>query len=428
MRRNSRSAIASIMQQQGQSMTKIMVNAAAAAAVGECRSNSLRHCSFVRAAFFSSSSSTTPTSSSLYVKPRNVELWEELASKELLSTTKSSSSSTTAITVDTLRTQRITPEGIAIQPVYYNLQQHDDNNDSDSSTTSCPQPQMPGIKPYTRGPYATMYTTRPWTVRQYAGFSTAQESNIFYKANIASGQQGLSVAFDLPTHRGYDSDHCRVVGDVGMAGVPIDSILDMKALFNDIPLEQISVSMTMNGAVLPVLGMYIQEAIEQQEALGSRSKFREGRNNGQGMSSSSSSSSGDDDKKASVLTSLRGTIQNDILKEFMVRNTYIYPPTPSMDRVVADIIGYMAVHMPKFNSVSISGYHMQEAGADAALELGFTIADGLEYIRTAVNSAGLHVDDVAPRFSFFFGIGMNFYIEVRTKGNPGSCRIYVLLL
>jgi methylmalonyl-CoA mutase len=394
------------MQQQGQSMTKIMVNAAA---VGECRSSSnLRHCSFVRSAFFSSSSSSTPTSSSLYVKPRNVELWEELASKELLSTSKSSSSSTNAITVDTLRTQRITPEGIAIQPVYYNLQQHDDDDDS-----GFPQPQMPGIKPYTRGPYATMYTSRPWTVRQYAGFSTAEESNIFYKANIASGQQGLSVAFDLPTHRGYDSNHCRVVGDVGMAGVPIDSILDMKALFHDIPLEQISVSMTMNGAVLPVLGMYIQEAIEQQEALGSRSKFREGRN-GQVMSSSSSSSE-DDDKKDSVLTSLRGTIQNDILKEFMVRNTYIYPPTPSMDRVVADIIGYMAVHMPKFNSVSISGYHMQEAGADAALELGFTIADGLEYIRTAVNSAGLHVDDVAPRFSFFFGIGMNFYMEVRKK-------------
>jgi methylmalonyl-CoA mutase len=282
---------------------------------------------------------------------------------------------------------------------------------------------MPGIKPYTRGPYATMYTSRPWTIRQYAGFSTAQESNIFYKANIASGQQGLSVAFDLPTHRGYDSDHCRVVGDVGMAGVPIDSILDMKALFNDIPLDQISVSMTMNGAVLPVLGMYIQEAIEQQEALGSRSKFREGRNNGQVMSSSSSSSE-DDDKKASVLTSLRGTIQNDILKEFMVRNTYIYPPTPSMDRIVADIIGYMAVHMPKFNSVSISGYHMQEAGADAALELGFTIADGLEYIRTAVNSAGLHVDDVAPRFSFFFGIGMNFYIEVRLF-LPITCHLYI---
>lgn len=400
MRRNSRSNIAFIIMQHGQSMTKIMVNAA----VGK-----LRHGSFLRAAFFSSSSST-PTSSLVCVKPRNVELWEELASKELLSTS-SSSSTTAAVTVDTLRTQRVTPEGIAIQPVYYNLHSSSSNADNGSSAT-CHQPQMPGIKPYTRGPYATMYTTRPWTIRQYAGFSTAQESNIFYKANIASGQQGLSVAFDLPTHRGYDSDHSRVVGDVGMAGVPIDSILDMKALFDNIPLDQISVSMTMNGAVLPILGMYIQEAIEQQEKLGSMSKFREGGIGG-GESPSSSSSSGDVKKDSSVLTSLRGTIQNDILKEFMVRNTYIYPPTPSMDRAVADIIGYMAIHMPKFNSVSISGYHMQEAGADAALELGFTIADGLEYIRTAVNSAGLHVDDVAPRFSFFFGIGMNFYMEVR---------------
>lgn len=396
--------------QQGQSKTKIiMVNAAFVE--GCCRSSSRRrHRSFLRAAFFSSSS--TPA----YTKPRNVELWEELASKELLSTSSksSSSSSTTATrTVDTLRTQRTTPEGIAIQPVYYNLQQHVSSNDDDSSGSQ--RPQMPGIKPYTRGPYATMYATRPWTIRQYAGFSTARESNAFYKANIASGQQGLSVAFDLPTHRGYDSDHDRVVGDVGMAGVPIDSILDMKALFDDIPLERISVSMTMNGAVLPILGMYIQEAIEQQEALGSRSEFREGGNSigGESSSSSSLSSSSGDDKKDSVLTSLRGTIQNDILKEFMVRNTYIYPPTPSMDRIVADIIGYMALNMPKFNSVSISGYHMQEAGADAALELGFTIADGLEYIRTAVNGAGLHVDDVAPRLSFFFGIGMNFYIEVR---------------
>ena len=380
---------------------------------GCCRSSigRRRHLSFLRAAFFSSSS--TPA----YTKPRNVELWEELASKELLSTSSksSSSSSSATITVDTLRTQRTTPEGIAIQPVYYNLQQHvvSSNDDDDDSSQ---RPQMPGIKPYTRGPYATMYATRPWTIRQYAGFSTARESNVFYKANIASGQQGLSVAFDLPTHRGYDSDHERVVGDVGMAGVPIDSILDMKALFDDIPLERISVSMTMNGAVLPILGMYIQEAIEQQEALGSRSKFREGGNSiggGESSSSSSSSSSSGDDKKDSVLTSLRGTIQNDILKEFMVRNTYIYPPTPSMDRIVADIIGYMALYMPRFNSVSISGYHMQEAGADAALELGFTIADGLEYIRTAVNGAGLHVDDVAPRLSFFFGIGMNFYIEVR---------------
>ncbi|KAL7472519.1 hypothetical protein ACHAXS_012876 [Conticribra weissflogii] len=256
---------------------------------------------------------------------------------------------------------------------------------------------MPGVKPYDRGPYATMYTNRPWTVRQYAGFSTAEESNKFYRANVAAGQQGLSVAFDLPTHRGYDSDHPRVVGDVGMAGVSIDSVEDMKVLFNGIPLDQISVSMTMNGAVLPTMAMYVQAAIEQQEEIGVESKFREG---------------GGGENKPSVQSTLRGTIQNDILKEFMVRNTYIYPPLPSMDRVVADIIGYTAEHMPKFNSVSISGYHMQEAGADAAIELGFTIADGLEYIRTAVNGAGLKVDDVAPRYSFFFGIGMNFYLEI----------------
>lgn len=235
-----------------------------------------------------------------------------------------------------------------------------------------------------------------YIVRQYAGFSTAEESNKFYRANVAAGQQGLSVAFDLPTHRGYDSDHPRVVGDVGMAGVSIDSVEDMKILFDGIPLDQISVSMTMNGAVLPTMAMYVQAAIEQQEALGSESKFKEGGGGG--------------DK--SVLSALRGTIQNDILKEFAVRNTFIYPPQPSMDRVVADIIGFTAQHMPKFNSVSISGYHMQEAGADAALELGFTIADGLEYIRTAVDKAGLNVDDVAPRYSFFFGMGMNFYMEV----------------
>ncbi|EED93415.1 probable methylmalonyl-coa mutase [Thalassiosira pseudonana CCMP1335] len=254
-----------------------------------------------------------------------------------------------------------------------------------------------GVKPYERGPYATMYTNRPWTVRQYAGFSTAEESNKFYRANVAAGQQGLSVAFDLPTHRGYDSDHPRVVGDVGMAGVSIDSVEDMKVLFDGIPLDQISVSMTMNGAVLPTMAMYVQAAIEQQEAIGNESKFREG---------------GGGEDKPSVLSSLRGTIQNDILKEFMVRNTYIYPPKPSMDRVVADIIGFCASHMSKFNTVSISGYHMQEAGADAALELGFTIADGLEYIRTAVERAGLKVDDVAPRYSFFFGIGMNYYMEI----------------
>lgn len=317
--------------------------------------------------------STAASSYPPYEKPQTVKEWEKLATKELSRSTK---------TVDSLRADRVTPEGIAIQPVYYDL---DD-----------PNPSMPGVKPYDRGPYATMYANRPWTVRQYAGFSTAEESNAFYRANVAAGQQGLSVAFDLPTHRGYDSDHPRVPGDVGMAGVSIDTVEDMKVLFDGIPLEDISVSMTMNGAVLPTMAMYVQAAVEQQEALGDESKFLEGGGGG----------------VESVLSSLRGTIQNDILKEFMVRNTYIYPPQPSMDRIVADIIGFTAVHMPKFNSVSISGYHMQEAGADAALELGFTIADGLEYIRTAVDKAGLKVDDVAPRYSFFFGIGMDFYMEI----------------
>lgn len=221
-----------------------------------------------------------------------------------------------------------------------------------------------------------MYTHRPWTVRQYAGFSTVEESNEFYKANLKAGQQGLSVAFDLATHRGYDSDHERVVGDVGMAGVAIDSVEDMKILFDSIPLKDISVSMTMNGAVLPVLAMYIVTALEQ----------------------------------GATHEQLQGTIQNDILKEFMVRNTYIYPPEPSM-KIIADIFAYTSKHMPKFNSISISGYHMQEAGADSKLELAFTIADGLEYIRTA-QKAGLSVDEVAPRFSFFFAIGMNFYMEI----------------
>jgi methylmalonyl-CoA mutase len=221
-----------------------------------------------------------------------------------------------------------------------------------------------------------MYTAKPWTVRQYAGFSTAEASNNFYKKNLAAGQQGLSVAFDLATHRGYDSDHERVPGDVGMAGVAVDSIEDMKILFSDIPMDKVTVSMTMNGAVLPVLAMYIAAGIE----------------------------SGCDQKD------LAGTIQNDILKEFMVRNTYIYPPAPSM-RIISDIFGYTSTFMPKYNSISISGYHMQEAGADAALELGFTIADGIEYVRTAVN-AGLSVDAVAPRLSFFFAIGTNFYVEI----------------
>ena len=228
---------------------------------------------------------------------------------------------------------------------------------------------------YLRGPYATMYTQRPWTIRQYAGFSTAEASNEFYKKNLAAGQKGLSVAFDLPTHRGYDSDHERVPGDVGMAGVAIDSVEDMKILFKDIPLQDVSVSMTMNGAVLPIMAFYIVAAEEQ------------------GISTQQ----------------LQGTIQNDILKEFMVRNTFIYPPLPSM-RIVKDIFQYSAANMPKFNSISISGYHMQEAGADAALELALTLADGLEYVRTGIQS-GLNIDDFAPRLSFFWGIGMNIFTE-----------------
>jgi methylmalonyl-CoA mutase len=235
---------------------------------------------------------------------------------------------------------------------------------------------QPGIPPYLRGPYSTMYAVRPWTIRQYAGFSTAEASNAFYRRNLAAGQKGLSVAFDLATHRGYDSDHPRVTGDVGMAGVAIDSIEDMKLLFNEIPLGDISVSMTMNGAVLPIMAFYIAAAKEQ----------------------------GVDKSK------LTGTIQNDILKEFMVRNTYIYPPSPSM-RIISDIFKYTSANMPKFNSISISGYHMQEAGATPELELAYTIADGLDYVRTGIN-AGLAIDDFAPRLSFFWGIGMNFYKEI----------------
>lgn len=235
---------------------------------------------------------------------------------------------------------------------------------------------LPGIAPYVRGPYPTMYTTQPWTVRQYAGFSTAEESNAFYRRNLAGGQKGLSVAFDLATHRGYDSDHPRVAGDVGMAGVAIDSILDMRRLFEGIPLDRMSVSMTMNGAVLPVLALYIVAAEEQGVAP----------------------------------EQLAGTIQNDILKEFMVRNTYIYPPGPSM-RIISDIFGYTSRHMPKFNSISISGYHIQEAGATADLELAYTLADGVEYLR-AGRAAGLDVDVFAPRLSFFWAIGMNFFMEV----------------
>ena len=259
-----------------------------------------------------------------------------------------------------------TPEGIAVQPLYT----ADDLEGLEAVDT------LPGFDPFLRGVRATMYTNRPWTIRQYAGFSTAEESNAFYRANLAAGQMGLSVAFDLATHRGYDSDHPRVVGDVGKAGVAIDSVEDMKILFDGIPLDKMTVSMTMNGAVLPVLAGYIVAAEEQ----------------------------GVDEAQ------LGGTIQNDILKEFMVRNTYIYPPEPSM-RIVTDIIEYTTRRMPKFNSISISGYHMQEAGATAVQELAFTIADGLEYVRAALDR-GLAIDDFAGRLSFFFAIGMNFFMEV----------------
>lgn len=259
-----------------------------------------------------------------------------------------------------------TPEGIAVKPLYT----------AEDTAGLEHQDNLPGFAPFKRGPKATMYAGRPWTVRQYAGFSTAEESNTFYRRNLAAGQQGLSVAFDLATHRGYDSDHERVVGDVGKAGVAIDSVEDMKVLFDGIPLDQVSVSMTMNGAVLPVMASYIVAAEEQ------------------GVSPEQ----------------LTGTLQNDILKEFMVRNTYIYPPVPSM-RIVSDIIGYTAKYMPKFNSISISGYHMQEAGATNVQELAFTIADGIEYVRTAIAS-GMDVDKFAPRLSFFFAIGMNFFMEI----------------
>jgi methylmalonyl-CoA mutase len=257
-----------------------------------------------------------------------------------------------------------TPEGIEVRPLYT----REDTEGID--------PGLPGFAPYTRGPYASMYTGRPWTIRQYAGFSTAEDSNAFYRRNLAAGQKGLSVAFDLATHRGYDSDHPRVTGDVGKAGVAIDTVEDMKVLFDGIPLDTMSVSMTMNGAVLPVMAFYIVAAEEQ------------------GVEQAQ----------------LAGTIQNDILKEFAVRNTYIYPPGPSM-RIVADIIAYTSANMPRFNSISISGYHMLEAGATAVQELAFTLADGMEYVRIA-KARGLDVDAFAPRLSFFFGIGMNFFMEV----------------
>ena len=283
----------------------------------------------------------------------NLELWRELATKERKGKDP-----------EDLIWQ--TPEGIDVKPLYTK----EDAAGLDFADS------IPGAFPFIRGPRATMYTERPWTIRQYAGFSTAQESNDFYRANLAAGQMGLSVAFDLATHRGYDSDHPRVVGDVGKAGVAIDSVEDMKVLFDQVPLDKMSVSMTMNGAVLPVLASFVVAGEEQGV---SRDK-------------------------------LTGTIQNDILKEFMVRNTYIYPPTPSM-RIVADIIEYTSREMPKFNSISISGYHMQEAGATCDLELAFTIADGLDYVRAAL-SKGLDVDAFAGRLSFFWCIGMNFYMEV----------------
>ena len=283
----------------------------------------------------------------------SIEDWRQLAKKELKSRSP-----------DDLIQK--TPDGISVKPLYTAA----DLEGLEHMDT------MPGAAPYVRGPRATMYTGRPWTVRQYSGFSTAEESNAFYRKNLAAGQMGLSIAFDLATHRGYDSDHERVVGDVGKAGVAIDSVEDMKILFDGIPLDKMSVSMTMNGAVLPVMAMYIVAGEEQ----GVNRK------------------------------DLSGTIQNDILKEFMVRNTYIYPPEPSM-RIVADIIEYTAQKMPRFNSISISGYHMQEAGATCVQELAYTLADGIDYVRAAI-SKGLDVDAFAPRLSFFFCLGMDFFMEI----------------
>ena len=285
--------------------------------------------------------------------PASLEQWAKAAAK-----------SAPGGNVEALNWQ--TPEGLVVKPLYT----AEDTRELPFANT------LPGFEPFIRGPQATMYAVRPWTIRQYAGFSTAEESNAFYKKALAAGGQGVSVAFDLATHRGYDSDHPRVTGDVGKAGVAIDSVEDMKILFNEIPLDKVSVSMTMNGAVLPVLAGYVVAAEEQ------------------GVSQ---------DK-------LSGTIQNDILKEFMVRNTYIYPPEPSM-KIIGDIIEYTAKNMPKFNSISISGYHMQEAGANQALEMAFTLADGKEYVKTAM-AKGLDVDDFAGRLSFFWAVGMNFYLEI----------------
>ena len=288
-----------------------------------------------------------------YKNGQEIKDWEKLVEKE-----------TKGRSVDDLTWD--TPEGIAVKALYT----------AEDTADLSHMNNLPGFAPFKRGPKATMYAGRPWTVRQYAGFSTAEESNAFYRKNLAAGQQGLSVAFDLATHRGYDSDHERVEGDVGKAGVAIDSVEDMKILFDSIPLDKVSVSMTMNGAVLPVMASFIVAAEEHGVAP----------------------------------EQLSGTLQNDILKEFMVRNTYIYPPAPSM-RIVSDIISYTSNRMPKFNSISISGYHMQEAGATNVQELAYTIADGIEYVRTAIDS-GMNVDEFAPRLSFFFAIGMNFFMEV----------------
>jgi methylmalonyl-CoA mutase len=286
-------------------------------------------------------------------KPASLSDWEKAAAKSLKDKPLAS-------------LNWVTPEGITVKPLY-----------TAEDTATLPHTNtLPGFEPFIRGPQATMYAVRPWTIRQYAGFSTAEESNAFYRKALAAGGQGVSVAFDLATHRGYDSDHPRVTGDVGKAGVAIDSVEDMKILFNSIPLDKVSVSMTMNGAVLPVLAGYVVAAEEQGVAQ----------------------------------DQLSGTIQNDILKEFMVRNTYIYPPEPSM-KIIGDIIEYTAKHMPKFNSISISGYHMQEAGANQALELAFTLADGKEYVKTAT-AKGMDVDEFAGRLSFFWAVGMNFYLEI----------------
>jgi len=284
---------------------------------------------------------------------QSLKSWQDLAAREL-----------SGDAADTL--EWVTPEGISIKPLYT----------ADDLEALDHQGGLPGLPPYVRGPRATMYAGRPWTIRQYSGFSTAEASNAFYRRNLAAGQSGLSVAFDLATHRGYDSDHPRVSGDIGMAGVAIDSVEDMRILFDGIPLDRMSVSMTMNGAVIPILAMFIVAGEEQGVDKGK----------------------------------LSGTLQNDVLKEFMVRNTYIYPPKESM-RIVSDIIAYTAAHMPRFNPISISGYHIQEAGATSVQELAYTLADGIEYVRTAVDR-GLEIDRFAPRLSFFFGIGMNFFMEV----------------